>query len=87
MFGRLVIPNPNPAPLVARTLLELLQTHPKWELRKTPDHGEAAGPRLRLHLAVADKGHRVLEALQQQLYESGEKARGVRCCARHHGER
>lgn len=75
MFGRLVIPNPHPAPAVARTLLELLQAHPKWELRKTADHGEVAVPRVRFHFACADKGHRVLDALQQELYESGEKAR------------
>ena len=75
LFARVVIPNPNQSPGVARTLLELLQTHPKWEMRKTADHGETAVPRLRLHLACGDKGHRVLDALQQELYETGEKAR------------
>jgi hypothetical protein len=75
LFARVVIPNPNQSPGVARTLLELLQTHPKWEMRKTADHGETAVPRLRYHLACGDKGHRVLDALQQELYETGEKAR------------
>jgi hypothetical protein len=47
-------------------------------LKKTSDHGEPAGPRMRLHVACHDKvkGHALLEKLQQELYEDGEKARG-----------
>jgi hypothetical protein len=127
LFSRLVVPNPHPAPAVARTLLELLQAresrkpsfpsapppappltrralrlrlrlpaltpvrgclahpqaHPKWDLKKTSDHGEPAGPRMRLHIACFDKvkGHALLEKLQQELYEEGEKV-CVRACAR-----
>lgn len=97
-FLRLVIPNPQPAPAKASTLVELMYAHGKrWELKKERAgevdthgahsiHASGVGAHLRRHLAVQDKGRAVLAALQQELYEQGEQVR-VLVVRRAHGQR
>jgi hypothetical protein len=94
----LVIPNPQPAPAKASTLVELMYAHGKrWELKKERAgevdthgahsiHASGVGAHLRRHLAVQDKGRAVLAALQQELYEQGEQVR-VLVVRRAHGQR
>ncbi len=97
-FNRLVVPNPMPAPARAATVLELMHAHPRWELKKgvsgeVDTHGAhvapARGARLRRHVSCQDKGHALLEALQQELYAQGEqaRARARSCCGNTQSQR
>jgi hypothetical protein len=47
LFSRIVVPNPHPAPAVARTLLELLQANPLFRLAPPLTHAHAVPSRRR----------------------------------------
>ena len=80
-----LVPNPWPAGRRPDTLVELLHVHgKKWSLVKPAEgendsHGNhlttGGGPRLRRHVACGDKGHALLDGLQQELYVPGEQVR------------